>query len=90
MVENSTLSELQQKIATTRERLDLYLAREKEMLTGGVQSYGVGSRNLTRYNTDLSAIRSAIDELKNELEELEAEASGGKTRKAFAILPRDW
>ena len=90
MSENSTLSEIQQKIATTRERLDLYLAREKEMLTGGVQSYGVGSRNLTRYNTDLTAVRSAIDELKNELEELEAEESGAKPRKAFAILPRDW
>ena len=90
MVDNSTLSEIQQKIATTRERLDLYLAREKEMLTGGVQSYGVGSRNLTRYNTDLSAIRSAIEELKKELEELQVEEKGGKTRKAFAVLPRDW
>ncbi len=90
MVDNSTLSEIQKKIVTTRERLDLYLAREKEMLTGGVQSYGVGSRNLTRYNTDLSAIRAAIEELKKELEELEVEEKGGKTRKAFTILPRDW
>ena len=43
-----------------RERLELYLKREAEMLSGGVQSYGIGSRNLSRYNTDLAAIRAAI------------------------------
>lgn len=90
MSEETTLTALQKKIATARERLEMYYLREKEMLTGGVQSYGVGSRNLTRYNTDLNAIRSAIDELKNELEELEAEEKGNKSRKAFAVLPRDW
>lgn len=30
-----------------RERLELYLKREAEMLSGGVQSYGIGSRNLS-------------------------------------------
>lgn len=50
-----------------RERLELYLKREAEMLSGGVQSYGIGSRNLSRYNTDLAAIRAAIKELEDDI-----------------------
>lgn len=80
----------QQKIARIEsiwERLDLYKKREAEMLSGGVQSYGVGSRNATRYNTDLSTIRSAIKELEDELAELEGD---GARRKALGVIPRDW
>lgn len=73
-----------------KKRLTAYLDRETEMLTGGVQSYGVGSRNLTRYNTDLSAIRAAIKELEDEIEELEGLLNGRKPRKAVGVVPRDW
>lgn len=45
---------LKQDLTEKRERRTLYLEREKVMLTGGVQSYGIGSRNLARYNTDLA------------------------------------
>ena len=41
-------AEIEKKITEKRERLACYLAREKEMLCGGVQSYGVGTRNLAR------------------------------------------
>lgn len=37
------------QLSTKRDRLALYLKREAEMLDGGVQSYGIGSRNLARY-----------------------------------------
>lgn len=73
-----------------QERLALYLKRESEMLSGGVQSYGIGSRNLTRYNTDLGAIRAAIKELENEIEILERELHGRRPRKAVGVVPRDW
>ena len=85
-----TKAELRELIKQSRERLSLYYAREKEMLTGGVQSYGIGSRNMTRYNTDLNAIRSAIEDLKNEIAELEAQEAGGTKRKSFAVVLRDW
>mgnify|MGYP001381319087 FL=1 len=77
-------------LTSARERLILYLKRETEMLSGGVQSYGIGSRNLTRYNTDLAAIRDTIKELKQEIAELEAELAGGKPRRAVGVVPRDW
>lgn len=73
-----------------QERLAIYLAREKEMLTGGVQSYGVGSRNLARYQTDLGIIRDSIKELEADIALLEGQLSGRSVRKAVGVVPRDW
>ena len=81
---------LKEKIATKKARLAAYLDRETEMLTGGVQSYGIGSRNLTRYQTDLSNVRAAIKELEEEIEALENQLYGRSVRKAVGVVPRDW
>ena len=72
------------ELAEKKERLRLYLEREKTMLTGGVQSYGIGSRNLARYNTDLSQIRAAIKE------ELEGVLVGEAKRKRVGMVFREW
>jgi len=85
-----TTAQIQEKIESAKKRLDLYYKREAEMLDGGVQSYGLGTRSVTRYNTDLAQIRAAIDELKKEIAALEAQLSGGKARKAVGVVPRDW
>lgn len=69
-------------------RLDLYYNQEEKMLTGGVQSYGVGSRNLARYNTDLAQIREAINKLEKEIEELEGLISGNKSRQVKGVIFR--
>lgn len=81
---------IEAELSIKRDRLDLYLKREAEMLDGGVQSYGIGSRNLARYNTDLSTIRAAIKELEEEITTLEGALSGQKPRKAVGVVPRDW
>lgn len=81
---------IKEKLETKKARLSAYLDRETEMLTGGVQSYGIGSRNLTRYQTDLSNIRAAITELEKEIEQLENQLSGRASRKAIGVVPRDW
>lgn len=73
-----------------RERRKLYLDRERVMLTGGVQSYGIGSRNLARYNTDLAQIRAAIDQLTEEIDELEAILANEPVRKRVGLVFRDW
>lgn len=71
-----------------KRRLDLYYGREEEMLSSkGVQSYGIGSRNVTRYNTDLANIRAQIKELETEIKEME---SNKRPRKAVAVVPQDW
>ena len=85
-----TRTTIEAELTVKRNRLELYLKREAEMLDGGVQSYGIGSRNLARYNTDLSAIRAAIKELEKEIADLEGELSGQRSRKAVGVVPRDW
>ena len=69
-----------------KDRLDLYLAAERKIL-GGVQSYKIGSRELTY--ADLGAIRSEIKALCKELEDLENSLSGKGRRASYRIIPRD-
>jgi len=85
-----TRKTIEVELAGKRERLELYLKREAEMLSGGVQSYGIGSRNLARYNTDLATIRAAIKQLEDEIAALEGELEGQRPRKAVGVVPRDW
>lgn len=82
---------IRRELDMTKERLDLYLAREKEMLSkDGVQLYAIGSRNLQRYNTSLAAIQAEIEKLRKRVDELEAELAGQRPRRAVGVVPRDW
>lgn len=82
--------EMEDRLATLRERLKAYQDRELEMLRGGVQSYGIGSRNVTRYGIDLGTLRDTIKALEQEIAELEAALCGRGVRKAVGVIPRDW
>ncbi len=82
-------TDIEAKIKDKKERLEAYRDRELEILKGGVQSYGIGSRNVTRYNVDLASIRAAINELEKEVAELEALLRCGNARKAVGVIPRD-
>lgn len=57
------------------------------LLSGGVQSYTIGSRSLTRLN--LPDLEETIAKLENEISELESLLNGGKRRRAVRVLPRD-
>ena len=71
-----------------QERLLLYKDMEAKMLTGSAQSYSLGSRSKTNYNMSLSEIRTAIQKLEEEIEELEGLISGKSSRKVMSIIPR--
>ena len=58
------------------------------LLSGQVQSYAIGSRNLTRLN--LSELKETISTLEKEIDELEAVLHGGAKRKAVGVVLRDW
>lgn len=82
---------IQAELTQTRERLALYMAREADMLDkNGVQSYGIGSRNLQHYSTALKDIQDMIEKLRARIRELEAELAGGSARRAVGVVPRDW
>ena len=82
--------EIPKELEALRERLAAYRARELEMLRGGVQSYGIGSGNVSRYSLDLGAIRDTIKDLEQQIAELESLLCGGNVRKAVGVIIRDW
>ena len=86
-----TNTQITVKLTQKKERLQMYLDREKYMLSpDAVQSYGVGSRNLQRYSTDLADIQEMIKTLEDEIAELESQLSGQRPRKSVGVVPRDW
>lgn len=82
---------IRNELVETRRRLDLYIAREAEMISKeGVQGYTIGSRSLQRYQTALAEVQGMIDKLRKRVRELEAELAGQSARRAVGIVPRDW
>ena len=59
-----------------------------KLVEGGVKSYMIDDRQLTRL--DLPELKKEIKELEDEIDALDAAISGKRPRKAFAVVPRDW
>ena len=80
---------LEKRLETKKLALDAANTAYLALLTGQVQSYTIGSRNLTRLN--LGELQEAISALEKEVDDLEAALeNGGRKRRAVGILPRDW
>ena len=58
------------------------------LLDGGVKSYSLENRSLTRF--DLPDLKKAIEDMEKEIDELEALLEDRKPRRAFAVIPQDW
>lgn len=58
------------------------------LVDGGVISYVIDDRELTRF--DLPDLKDEIEDAEKKVDELLAELNGRKPRKAFGIVPRDW
>jgi hypothetical protein len=59
------------------------------LIDGGVKSYTIDNdRSLTRF--DIDKLSSEITEAERRVDELEAMLRGGKPRKAFGIVPRNF
>lgn len=81
-------AELQARLEFRRAALDEARTAYLALLKGQVQSYTIGSRNLTKF--DLSELEDTILKWEKEVDELESVLSGGKRRKAVGVIPRDW
>lgn len=78
-----------------RARLDFWQkALEKlrtaylKLLDGGVKSYRVDDRELTRF--DLPKLQEEIEAAEKKVDELTALQEGQKPRRAVGVIPRDW
>ena len=58
------------------------------LLNGQVQSYAIGSRNLTKF--DLTKLREEIAFHQKEVDAINAQLGGQARRRAVGIIPRDW
>lgn len=81
-------TELQARLEFRREALDEARTAYLALLNGQVQSYAIGSRNLTRL--DLGELKQTILGLEKEVDSLAAVLCGGKRRKAVGVIPMDW
>lgn len=59
-----------------------------KLLDGGVKSYTIDDRSLTRF--DLDKLTAEIDDAVRKQAEYEAIMNGRKPRKAVGIVPRDF
>lgn len=78
-----------------RARLDFWQkALEKlrtaylKLLDGGVKSYRIDDRELTRF--DLPKLQEEIEAAEQKVDGLAALLEGQKPRRAVAVIPRDW
>lgn len=58
------------------------------LVEGGVKSYMIGDRQLSRY--DLDDLREEMEEAEDKIDEYEALLSSGSARKAVGVIYRDW
>jgi len=58
------------------------------LLNGNAKSYTIGGKELT--HLDLPALNETIAGLEKEIDLLEVQIAGGKSRRAYGIVPRDW
>lgn len=79
---------IRERIEFKRQALEQARKAYTALLSGGVKSYAVGSRNMTKL--DLPQLEKTISTLEKEIDGLEEQLRGGRARKAMAVVPRDW
>lgn len=81
-------STVQKRLEYWREQLGKLMDAYTSLVSGGVKSYTIDDRTLTKF--DIASLRRAIDDAEAKVDEYEALLNGMKPRKAFGIVPRDW
>ena len=79
---------IQKRLNYWQEQLDKLMDAYTALISGGVKSYQIDDRSLTRF--DIPSLRKAIDDAEEKVDQYEALLDGQKPRKAFGVLPRDW
>lgn len=83
-----TVTEIKARIAFRTSALEKLYAAYLALVEGGVKSYRIDDRELTRF--DVTALKDEIEACEKEIDDLNALLGGKRPRKAFGIVPRDW
>lgn len=84
----ATKISIERRLTFRRSALEKLYTAYEALADGGVKSYTIDDRELTRF--DLDALYDEIKEMEREIDGLESQLSGKKTRRAVGVLPRDW
>ena len=83
-----TTETIRKRLTYWEETYDYLTSCYQELIKGGVQSYEIDDRALTRFN--IQNLRKAIQEAEQMIDKYENMLNGRKPRKIMAIVPRDW
>lgn len=83
-----TRTEVQEKMDFHRSAVKSLRAAYLALAEGGVQSYTIGSRSLTKF--DLGKISEEIAAHEKAISEMDAVLKGGSRRRAVGAVIRDW
>lgn len=81
-------TELRARLAFWKAALEKMQAAYLALVDGGVKSYTIDDRQLTRF--DIPDLLKEIEAAEKKVDELTALLHGRSARKAFGIIPRDW
>lgn len=82
------MARIQARYTYWQTQLDKLMDAYAALISGGVKSYQVDDRSLTKF--DIPSLKKAIEDAEKKVDEYEALLEGQKPRKAFGVLPRDW
>ena len=82
------VTEIRARLEFWKSALEKLRAAYLALIDGGVKSYTINDRQLTRL--DLPSLKREIEEAEAKVDELENLLQNQRPRKAFAVLPRDW
>ena len=81
-------TEIRARLAFWKAALQKMQAAYLALVDGGVKSYTIDDRQLTRF--DIPDLLKQIEAAEKKVDELTALLNGRGARKAFGIIPRDW
>lgn len=84
----ATKVEIEKRLVWRKETLDELQAAYTALVKGGVKSYRIHNRELTRF--DLPNLMDEIRKMEAEIDALEALLADQRPRKAVAVVIRDW
>ncbi len=81
-------TEAKARLEFWRKTLEQLRTAYLNLLDGGVKSYSINNRELTRF--DLPDLKDQIEDVERKVDYLEGLVANKRPRKAFGIIPRDW
>lgn len=79
---------IQKRLTFWENTLESLMKAYEALVSGGVKSYMIEDRQLTRF--DLPVLMEEIENAEQKIDALTNQLNGQRPRKAFGIVPMDW